>query len=185
MTKKEWALSLASEGFFIFVLHPLGKTPVHTGWQDAATRDPAVIDQWWSINPEYNIGIYTGKFGDEGGALLVVDVDVEEGKNGFQELLRLELEGWELPRTRSYDTPTGGRHYVYRARASVRQGANVLARGLDIRSRGGYIVACGSVTPDGRYTIHDDYALEYAPQWLVDACEPEQMELYNESDTLP
>ena len=105
MTKKEWALSLASEGFFIFCLQTLGKTPVHKGWQESATRDPRIIEQWWATNPEYNIGIYTGKFGDDG-ALLVVDVDVKEGKNGYEQLLRLELEGWEMPETRSYATPS-------------------------------------------------------------------------------
>jgi hypothetical protein len=169
MTKKEWALSLASEGFFIFCLQPLGKTPVHKGWQESATRDPEVIARWWDANPEYNIGIYTGKFGDDG-ALLVVDVDVKEGKNGYEQLLRLELEGWEMPETRSYATPSGGRHYCYRVRASVRQGANVLAPGLDVRSRGGYIVGAGSALPHGLYDVAGSAPIADAPQWIIDIC---------------
>ena len=169
MTKKEWALSLASEGFFIFCLQTLGKTPVHKGWQESATRDPRIIEQWWATNPEYNIGIYTGKFGDDG-ALLVVDVDVKEGKNGYEQLLRLELEGWEMPETRSYATPSGGRHYCYRVRASVRQGANVLAPGLDVRSRGGYIVGAGSALPHGLYDVAGSAPIADAPQWIIDIC---------------
>ena len=171
MTKKEWALSLAGDGFFIFPIKPLDKTPAVTKWQEAATRDTGRIGRWWDINPEYNIGIYTGKFGDDGGALLVVDVDVKEGKNGYEELLRLELEGWEMPQTRCHVTPSTGRHYLYRVDAPVRQGANVLAPGLDVRSRGGYVVGPGSTLVHGVYTLDGPLSRPVdAPQWLIDRC---------------
>ena len=171
MTKKEWALSLAGDGFFIFPIKPLDKTPAITEWQEAATRDTARIKRWWEINPEYNIGIYTGKFGDDGGALLVVDVDVKEGKNGYEELLRLELDGWDLPQTRCHVTPSTGRHYLYRVSAPVRQGANVLAPGLDVRSRGGYVVGPGSTLAHGVNSVAESFAVEPAPQWLIERCE--------------
>ena len=171
MTKKEWALSLAGDGFFIFPIKPLDKTPAITGWQEAATRDTLGISQWWGLNPEYNIGIYTGKFGDDGGALLVVDVDVKEGKNGYEELLRLELEeGRDLPRTYCQSTPTGGQHLVYGVRAPVRQGANVLGPGIDTRSRGGYIVGVGSTLPGGAYGAAYSGSVYPAPQWLIERC---------------
>src|SRR5574343_233009 len=171
MTKKEWALSLAGDGFFIFPIKPLDKTPAITGWQEAATRNPRVIELHWATNPDYNIGIYTGKFGDDGGALLVVDVDVKEGKNGYEELLRLELDGWELPQTRCHITPSTGRHYFYRVSAPVRQGANVLAPGLDVRSRGGYVVGRGSTLVSGVYTLDGSISHPVdAPQWLIERC---------------
>ena len=78
MTKLEWALQHAADGFFVFPLKLNTKVPEFTGWQDAATRNQIQIEKWWRHNPDYNIGIYTGKFGDDGGALLVVDVDVKE-----------------------------------------------------------------------------------------------------------
>ena len=78
MTKLEWALQHAADGFFVFPLKPNSKKPAISGWQDAATRNQIQIEKWWRHNPDYNIGIYTGKFGDDGGALLVVDVDVKE-----------------------------------------------------------------------------------------------------------
>src|SRR5574343_1591978 len=170
MTKKELALSLDGDGFFIFPIKPLDKTPAITGWQEAATRDTLGISQWWGLNPEYNIGIYTGKFGDDGGALLVVDVDVKEGKNGYEELLRLELEGWDLPKTRCHVTPSTGRHYLYRVSTPVRQGANVLAPGLDVRSRGGYVVGPGSALVQGVYSVARSSAVEPAPHWLIERC---------------
>ena len=48
--------------------------------------------------PEYNIRIYTGKFGDDGGALLVVDVDVKEGKNGYENCCGLNLTDGICPK---------------------------------------------------------------------------------------
>src|SRR5574343_32462 len=171
MTKKEWALSLAGDGFFIFPIKPLDKTPAITGWQEAATRNPHVIELHWTTTPDYNIGIYNGKFGDDGGALIVVDVDVKEGKNGYEELLRLALEeGRDLPRTYCQSTPTGGQHLVYGVRAPVRQGANVLGPGLDIRSRGGYIVGVGSTLTGGAYGAAYSGSVYPAPHWLIERC---------------
>ena len=169
LTKLDHALSLAAQGFWIFPIRPGVKAPpAVTDWQGAAMRDPAVIRSWWGANPDHNIGIFTGKFGD-GEALLVVDVDVKGGKNGYDELLRLELEGWELPETYTQHTISGGRHLVYRVPTPVRQGANVLAPALDIRSKGGYIVGCGSTIGSSAYT-GTNVPVAPAPGWLVDRC---------------
>ena len=169
MTKLEWALQHAADGFFVFPLKLNTKVPEFTGWQDAATRNQIQIEKWWRQNPDSNIGVYTGKFGDDD-ALLVADVDVKEGKNGHHTLLGLELEGKELPRTRTNGTANGGQHIILSVEASVRQGANVLGPGLDIRSRGGYIVAPGSTIDGKAYRTLNDAPIAPAPQWLIDAC---------------
>jgi hypothetical protein len=170
MTLREWALALARDGFYVFPIEPGVKSPpAFSGWQEAATRDESQIAQWWELNPDFNVGIYTGRFATSE-ALLVVDVDVKGEKNGHHSMLRLELEGRDLPETRSHATPTGGRHMFYRVRTPVRQGANVLGPGLDIRSKGGYVVGPGSVVAAGTYLVHTAVAIADAPQWLVDAC---------------
>ena len=61
-------------------------------------------------------------------------------------------------------------HYFYRVSAPVRQGANVLAPGLDVRSRGGYVVGPGSTLVYGVYYVAGSFAVEPAPQWLIDRC---------------
>lgn len=174
MGRLERALWLASQGFYIFPLTAGAKAPpVIENWQDKATRDPAIITRYWTKYPEHNIGIYTGRFQDDG-ALLVVDVDRKGAVNGDETLLRLELEGWEMPDTYSQHTPTGGRHLVFRVGSPVRQGTHVLGPGLDIRSRGGYIVGVGSVIGSGQaareYAANGCLEVRPAPDWLIARC---------------
>lgn len=163
------ALEHAARGFYVFPLLPGKKTPpkgMH--FKALATRDPAQITAWWAER-DWNIGIFTGRFA-EGEALLVVDVDNKGDKHGDEEVLRLELEGWELPGTLTCHTPTGGRHLFYRVGAPVRQGANILGPGVDVRSRGGYVVAAGSAVGPGAYRLGADEAVAAAPDWLVERC---------------
>lgn len=170
MTACDWALALARLGFWIFPIVAHKKMPpVMKKWQDAATRDVDLIAEWWESDRNYNVGISTSKFGDSE-ALLVVDVDVKGDKNGYDTLLQLELDGRSLPETRSHATPTSGRHLAYRVRTPVRQGANILGPGVDVRSRGGYVVGPGSTVVHGSYTVHSGGPVADAPQWLIDAC---------------
>ena len=135
-------------------------------WPEKATRDEPQIRKWWA-KASYNIGISTEHYGDDK-ALLVVDVDNKSDKKGGDALLALELNGYEFPTTFEQSTPTGGKHLIYVTDAAVKQGVNVLGNGLDIRSRGGYIVGSGSVTENGSYArINGHIALTPAPQWLV------------------
>lgn len=162
------AVALSEFGFYLFPISTGKKSPpAINGWQDLATQDPKILQHWFGLL-NYNIGITTSKFGD-GEALLAIDVDNKKGKSGDEELLRLELEGWELPRTFRQTTPSGGQHLIFRVPAPVRQGVNVLGSALDIRSAGGYLVGTGSITDRGVYRA--DYApVAPAPQWLIDRC---------------
>lgn len=168
-SKLDHALELAALGFYVFpIVAGKKKPPAVKGWQDWATRDPEKIRKHWATYIADNIGISTSKFGD-GQALLVLDIDNKNGKRGDHELLRLELEGWDLPETYSHATPTGGRHLVFTVDSPVRQGADVLGPGLDVRSKGGYIVAAGSTVSDGEYRAIPG-TIVAAPTWLVDRC---------------
>lgn len=145
MSLLESALKLASKHFYVFPLAPNTKDqPLFKGWQELATHDENQIREWWTKWPNANIGIYTGKFNGGHEALLVIDVDNKGDKKGDETLLKLELEGFEFPTTAMQITPTGGKHLIYRVKEAVKQGVNVLGPGLDIRSKGGYIVGAGS-----------------------------------------
>lgn len=165
MSRLEQALKLASQGFWLFPLIEGGKNPAIKGWPDKATRDEDKLRRWFASG-DRNIGIYTGRFCDDA-ALVAVDVDNKNGKNGDEQILRLELEGLELPPTAEQRTPTGGRHLLYRVGAPLKQGVEVLGPGLDIRSRGGFVVGAGSAIGDAAYSINAAPVVE-APQWLVD-----------------
>ena len=166
------AIRLADLGFWVFPIVSGHKSPpAIKEWQHAATRDYGIINTWWTTNPQYNIGIYTGKYqqGDE--ALIVIDVDTKQGGKGDDTLLALELEGYDVPDTYVQITPTGGRHVVLRTRQAVRSGASVLGPNLDIRSSGGYIVGAGSVTDRGTYrACHVAQGVVQAPDWVSERC---------------
>lgn len=163
------ALNLAEKGFYIFPIKPGEKTPAIEGWQDAATTDPERIKKWWDKNPQYNIGISTSKFNGEGEALLAVDVDNKGAKRGDDEVFRLELEGFEFTPTFTQLTPTGGKHFIYKVKEAVKQGTDKLGSGLDIRSKGGYLVGAGSILHGKAYSLVDSDIAD-APHWIITRC---------------
>jgi hypothetical protein len=167
VNRLQHALELASRGFHIFPCEPNGKLPLLKDFPNRATRDPEQIRKWFE-GRDCNIGISTTKFGDDA-ALVVVDVDNKSGKHGDAQLLALELEGCELPASFEQTTPSGGRHIVYVAQQSCRQGVNILGEGLDVCSRGGYIVGPGSEIDGKSYRqIDGRCCIASAPGWLVD-----------------
>jgi hypothetical protein len=173
------ALELAAYGFYIFPLAPNAKKPAHVGWQDEATCDREKIRAWAEKRPDTNFGIFTGRYGHKGdAALLAVDVDVKNGKDGEATLKALEQAGKSLEPSMGQITGSGGRHLIYQVPSAVRQGVDVLGNGLDIRSSSGFIVAPGAMIGGKRYTLQTanafaaphDYVVQLAPAWLVEAC---------------
>lgn len=161
------ALDLAAQGFHVFPLVPGSKLPAIKDFPNRATRDPEKIRKFWAAEP-FNVGISTTRFGEDE-ALIVIDIDNKGEKKGDDELFKLELGGREFPETFEQHTPTGGRHLIFRTREAVKQGANVLGRGLDVRSRGGYVVGAGSSLPAGVYSA-SNRDLAWAPEWLRESC---------------
>lgn len=175
MSFLESALALARRGFHVFPLLAGTKdTPLITDFPNRATRDEGQIRRWWvcpvmGTEKPYNIGISTTKFKDDL-ALIAVDIDNKTEKPGYETLLMLENEGKEFPKTFAQKTPSTGRHLIYVAQAPVRQGRDVLGVGLDIRSKGGYLVGAGSKIPAGGYSVLDDSELAPAPLWITEQC---------------
>jgi hypothetical protein len=169
------ALALAEQGFYVFPLRQNSKLPAIDDFPNRATRDPEQIKKWWldpvlNLEQGYNIGVSTTRYNGSQ-ALVVVDVDNKGLKSGSDELLKLELSGFDFNRTVTAVTPTGGLHLVYRAKEAVKQGASVLAPGLDIRSKGGYIVGQGSVIDGVPYRWQQGHTLvEPCPEWIIARC---------------
>jgi hypothetical protein len=165
MSKLNKAKELADKGFKVFPL--TGKLPLIDNFSERATRDHSQIERWWldpvlEIERDYNIGISTDD-------IVVIDVDMKNGKNGEESLETLELLGKELPTTYTQITPSGGRHLVFQPPYPLKQGVNVIGSGLDIRAKGGYIVGSGSTVEAGSYTANS-LTVSPAPAWLIDAC---------------
>jgi hypothetical protein len=191
LTPVAGALAAAQDGFWQFPVYPDGavdkdgksaaKRPRVKDWQALATRDPLQIERWAEQFPGCNFGTSTSKFGPAGDkALIVVDVDVKNGKAGDQRVVELELEGKDFPSTRTHDSPSGGWHWIYAIDNAVKQGVDILGSGLDIRSHGGLILTPGSWHHGKQYRVRPDEgklvaglaarAVTSAPAWLIDAC---------------
>ncbi|MFG2573192.1 bifunctional DNA primase/polymerase [Streptomyces sp. NPDC048481] len=148
------------------------KTP-----EERATTDRDLLVAAWTQQP-YNVGIATGPSG-----LLVVDLDTlkpqepkgtPDGVVNFQALC--ERAGQAVPDTYRVRTARGGEHLYFTQPPGVRlhNTAGRLAKKIDTRGWGGYVVAAGSATPDGAYTVLDDRPPAVLPAWLHDALKPPQ-----------
>ncbi|MDX1470023.1 MAG: bifunctional DNA primase/polymerase [Flavobacteriaceae bacterium] len=168
-TNFEDASALAKKGFKLFPLHhpkegrcscgnsgcnSIGKHPVFSDWKEKATNDPEVIEQWWKWDfPNANIAILTG----EDAGLLVVDVDGEEGKKSFSELVKNSQEPGELAITPFVYTGKGFHVYLKHPTGHLIKNKVGLKPGIDIRSNNGYIVAPGSVHNSGHVYSVDEH----------------------------
>jgi hypothetical protein len=182
------ALDAAERGWPVIPLWPGRKIPNlhserachHTGdcanghrtWEQRATTDPDRIRACWTAGP-FNVGIATGPAG-----LVVVDLDrpkptdekgTPDGVTTFQALC--ERAGQPVPTTRTIRTASGGRHLYFTAPPGVRltNTAGTLAPRVDTRAWGGQVVAPGSVTPAGPYTVLCDAPVAELPEWLQSA----------------
>jgi hypothetical protein len=148
------ALQLAEAGISIFPARVFRsgrsnkwqKQPLVTYWQKAATTDPIQIRAWFSNYPNAVAGIELRKAG-----LIVIDADRHGGPDGVVALDALANEHGGLPTSPVTNTAGGGRHHIFRQPAgeTFGNGKGALPAGIDVRGAGGWIVAPGSVRPDG------------------------------------
>ncbi len=137
----------------------VGKHPRLADGVHGASRDPATILAWWRRWPDAGVGVATG------GALVVLDVDGEEGV--------ASLQGRYLPPTPTVQTGNGW-HYYFWARWPLSCRVSLLP-GIDIRGQGGYVVAPPSMHWSGRrYRAVQglgfaDLELARVPGWLLSA----------------
>lgn len=144
------------------VLPTSGKRPILEDWEHAATADPEEARAAFSDRGDWagrNVAIACGP-----SRLVVLDVDVKDGRDGFAEL---KQEGIALPETYSVRTPTGGLHLYYQAPADSALNNSPLTPGIDIRAGGGLVVAAGSKSADGIYEVASDLPVAALPTSLA------------------
>jgi hypothetical protein len=143
----------------------IGKHPRTPRGLKDATTDPEQIKRWWQKWPDANIGIATGA----ASGFFVVDIDPKnDGLSGLSELL--DRIGGEFPDTAQVITGSGGRHFLFRMpEADIRNSAEKLGAGVDVRANGGYVVAAPSVHASGsRYQwLNEESPLADPPYKLL------------------
>jgi hypothetical protein len=129
------AQAYARYGWPVFPCLPGSKLPAtRHGFLDATT-DPDKLAWWWQRQPDANVAIATGGPGPD-----VLDVDQHgQAGNGFAALSRLKRAGLVDGAAAIVATPSGGLH-LYFAGSTQRCG-KLPRHHLDLRARGGYIVA--------------------------------------------
>jgi hypothetical protein len=143
----------------VFPLSSGSKVPSIKRWEACATTDITQLQEWWSLDPSYNIGIACGPAG-----LVVVDLDVVRGRlsgiwselpvhHGRDVLALLARWAGEVDPVDTYTIMTPhGEHRYYRAPTDRRLRNTVGATGrrglgpaVDVRAWGGAVAAAGSL----------------------------------------
>ena len=157
----EEALEYASRGWRVFPLLENSKLPATENGVHDATTDEATIRGWFD-GRNRNIAIACGD------GLIVVDVDLKDGKDGFR---ALEAAGVSLEDTICQSTPTGGKHFLLSVDGKMPNAVGLFGResGIDVRADGGYIVAHPSVIDGKPYEWLDEgmTELQAAPEEIV------------------
>ena len=162
----ELALVYGSLGYKLFPLKSDDKRPLRSGWQDMATSEPATLEALFST-PGPNIGWAVPE------TMMVLDIDLKSGTNGFASLEALEKQYGALPRGPIQETPSGGNHLIFTLPEGITVPNSVgkVGVGLDVRSGDGYIVVAPSTIGGKSYEWGNDapwlIAPPMAPAWLI------------------
>jgi putative DNA primase/helicase len=163
------ALALAERGYFVFPLKPKSKLPITKhGFKEASNKPEQIID-WWTKTPRANIGLACGASG-----ISVLDIDAKAGGDpgvivpewggdgpvvatGTARLSEEEPDALDGVR---------GAHVYFKGVSKTR----VLGLpGCEVRSKGAYVLAPGSIHPSGDTYAGDELPhvdeLPEAPEW--------------------
>ena len=173
------ALRLAGAGAAVFPIDPTTKKPPDGFlWRARSTAEESSILALWLAHPGAGVAIDLAKTG-----LVAIDCDrhaeKDDGVAAFRKLSANHAPiGPEVP---IVETAGGGEHLIFRNLQDepLTNARGALPAGIDVRGAGGYIVAAGTVRPDGSSWKHADgtadlvSALEFdavpeIPGWIVD-----------------
>jgi putative DNA primase/helicase len=158
--KLDAALQVLSLGFVPIPIKENEKHPPLVPWKKYQKEKPSVgeVKAWWQQWPDANIAIVTG----EASGVDVIDIDI--GHEPWP------LEGCSLPTGCVVSTPRGGQHCYIKHVEGVGNSTSRLAKGVDVRGDGGYVLIPPS-TVSGRSYHFQSGSLATArqtisPAWL-------------------
>lgn len=130
------------------------KMPLIKDWYTLATSDPVQIAHWQQqFGSQISFwGVPTGSVN----GIVAVDIDVKKGINGYESA---KNHGLTFPNTMCQNTPTGGKHYIYKAPQDIKLGntTSSFAPAVDTRGEKGWIAYYG----------FDSTPIADAPEWLL------------------
>ena len=132
----------------VFPVRPREKKPAVAHWQPYQTRLPTPSDilSWWGADSDNNLGVVGGWQG-----LTVIDFDDQQVYRKWRRWASGQGGAARRVATFGYQVGTSRGVHVYVRLATAERNRHM--PGIDIKSRGGYVLGEGSVHPDGpRYT---------------------------------
>jgi hypothetical protein len=146
-------------------IHPVRKDKVAMlkDWPNVASDDVEIIDRWWTENPDASIGVACGpKSG-----IWVLDVDLPDGPSSLE---AIEAKHGKLPATLMQQTGSGGTQYFWKWNGTeIRNSGSKIAKNIDVRGNGGYVVLPPSPHPSGgEYKWLNKNSIADPPKWLVE-----------------
>jgi hypothetical protein len=166
----DYAGAYASFGFRPLALAGGTKEAIWSGWQKIAPTTASAARQMFGTHGG-NIGV---TFNDE---TFTLDLDRKNGKDGIAAMELIAAPFGGLPGTLTQRTPSGSEHRVFRkpSHIKLKNGTDVLAPGIDVKTVGGYIACEPSVYEGAPYQWVDwDVlagevpAIADAPPWLLE-----------------
>lgn len=157
------ALGYAARGWHVFPCVAGEKRPATAEGFYNATADEKALRRLFS--GAANLAIACGASG-----LVVLDLDVKNGRDGIAALAALEARHGALPATLTARTPTGGEHRYFRATEGVeiRNSEGKIAPGVDVRGLGGYVLAAPSTVNGAGYVWTHDAPIAALPATWID-----------------
>jgi hypothetical protein len=153
------AVRLASAGLPCFPC-ATSKAPASPhGFKDA-TVDPDDLRVLWSKNPGPLVGVRTGS--QSGIDVLDLDVKHPEAKAWWRD------NRCRLPETRAHRTRSGGLHLLFDHVDAVRCTTGKVARGVDTRAGGGYVIWW----PATGLPVLSDAPVAPWPEWFLSDLRP-------------
>lgn len=142
---KEEALSLASRGLHIFPTNP-AKKPLIEDWPNKASSSVLYIEAWWGKWPDALPALPVGAHN-----LVVIDCDRRPGRpDGVAAFHAICAEqSIDLSDAFRVESPSGGMHYYFATQTPYGNSSGSLPDGIDVRGKGGYVIAPGATLPDG------------------------------------
>lgn len=160
----DWALLYATAGWRSFPVTPEKKTPMFKGWQTDATTDPRLIAQYWNgaAGAERNLGLVCGEQFD------AWDIEVAHIEAFTEFAVKHDWMSLVAPLAA---TGRGGIHLLTQPTGfnSTRKLYLDDVHIGELKSAGGFILACPSETVDLYRWIALPQRLELspAPAWLL------------------
>ena len=152
------ALGLAKSGLACFPCLASKAPACPHGFKDATT-DADALRSLWLQYPAPLVGVVTGA----ASGMDVLDIDPRHGGDTW-----LADNLANLPTTRTHHTRSGGLHLFFTHRTGIRNSANKIGSGVDVRGDGGYILWWPAT---GLCVQHDGMLADW-PEYLTEMLLP-------------